>query len=458
MDVAKNALRIRGFAAAGISVACMLAAACLAAGVPCNQVAYASETESQSQTANAQNAQSSGYLYAVQDSETGLWGFVDAAGTQVIPCQFDGIGSVPGEPPQLMITDDSRNPNYKAVSDLPGGVMGDDPFPMYDSDTEKWGYIDKSGEWVIEPEYDDACVFSDGLGLVRSEDKGVGFVNAQGELVMSGYTGATSFSEGVAFVWGKPDDEKNGIKHNDRYAAIDKNGAWALNSAKSSTETDRYCYNWPVFFREGLGYAGIEDGEAIYIDNKGNKVLSVSSGKNGVSIASAGPFYDGYATVKLWGNNSWNADDGSEAYGLIDKTGALVKEPTTNSDQWETYVHLWDGINRLGDGMVAVEDSVTGLWGYVDAKTGEWKIQPLFSDAEPFADGMAYAKDFATGDWGFIDDSGTWTAVPRLENYYCDEQPLVAVGGLVYGDATAEGGAVVKGWLNAQGLWVASWR
>lgn len=107
-----------------------------------------------------------------------------------------------------MITDDSRNPNYKAVSDLPGGVMGDDPFPVYDSDTEKWGYIDKSGEWVIEPEYDDACVFSDGLGLVHSEDKGVGFVNAQGELVMSGYTGATSFSEGVAFVWGKPDDEK----------------------------------------------------------------------------------------------------------------------------------------------------------------------------------------------------------------------------------------------------------
>ena len=64
--------------------ACSLQPA-LAAGVPCNQVAYASETESQSQTANAQNAQSSSYLYAVRDSETNLWGFVDAAGTQVIP-------------------------------------------------------------------------------------------------------------------------------------------------------------------------------------------------------------------------------------------------------------------------------------------------------------------------------------------------------------------------------------
>lgn len=140
---------------------------------------------------------------------------------------------MPGEPPQLMITDDSRNPNYKAVSDLPGWRDGRRPFPVYDSDTEKWGYIDKSGEWVIEPEYDDACVFSDGLGLVHSEDKGVGFVNAQGELVMSGYTGATSFSEGVAFVWGKPDDEKNGIKHNDRYAAIDKNGAWRSTRRKA---------------------------------------------------------------------------------------------------------------------------------------------------------------------------------------------------------------------------------
>ena len=112
MDVAKNALRIRGFAAAGISVACMLAAACLAAGVPCNQVAYASETESQSQTANAQNAQSSSYLYAVRDSETNLWGFVDAAGTQVIPCQFESLGSLPGQSPSLVTT---YSPNNGAI-------------------------------------------------------------------------------------------------------------------------------------------------------------------------------------------------------------------------------------------------------------------------------------------------------------------------------------------------------
>lgn len=86
MGVVKNALRTRGFAAVGISVACMLAAACLAAGATCGQTAYASEMESQSQAASAQSSQNASYLYAVRDSETNLWGFVDAAGTQVIPC------------------------------------------------------------------------------------------------------------------------------------------------------------------------------------------------------------------------------------------------------------------------------------------------------------------------------------------------------------------------------------
>lgn len=214
MSVAKNALYTRGFAAVGISVACMLTAACLAAGATCGQTAYASEMESQSQAASAQSSQNASYLYAVRDSETNLWGFVDAAGTQVIPCQFESLGSLPGQSPSLVTTYSPNNgtksyfPDFGCAYDLPGGVMNDDPFPAQDPDTEKWGYIDKSGEWAIEPEYEQARMFSDGLGLVYSEDKGAGFVNVQGELVVSGYIAATSFSDGVAFVSGKLDDEK----------------------------------------------------------------------------------------------------------------------------------------------------------------------------------------------------------------------------------------------------------
>lgn len=152
MSVAKNALHARGFAAAGISVACVLTAACLTAGVTCSQAAYASEVESQSQAASAQNARNASYLYAVRDSETNLWGFVDAAGTQVIPCQFESLGSLPGQSPSLVTTYSPNNgtksyfPDFGCAYDLPGGVMNDDLFPAQDPDTEKWGYIDKSGE------------------------------------------------------------------------------------------------------------------------------------------------------------------------------------------------------------------------------------------------------------------------------------------------------------------------
>ena len=80
MSVAKNALYTRGFAAVGISVACMLTAACLAAGATCGQTAYASEMESQSQAASTQSSQNASYLYAVRDSETNLWGFCRCGG------------------------------------------------------------------------------------------------------------------------------------------------------------------------------------------------------------------------------------------------------------------------------------------------------------------------------------------------------------------------------------------
>ena len=475
MGFAKSSSRLHGLVAVGVFAACVFAvsgfsASALASGQP----AYAADA--QSQTAGAQQSKSqANELYAVYDKQTSTWGFVDATGSLVIPCQFESLGSMPGQAPDLQTAYSSSRrstsyfPDYGSVSDVPGGIMGDDPFPAQDPDTDKWGYIDQTGAWVIEPAYEEARVFSDGLGLVYSKDAGAGFVNAQGELVASGYTAATSFSDGVAFVAGKLDDEKNGIKHNGSYAAIDKNGAWALDSAKSSTETDRYCYKAPIFFHDGLGFKGIEDGKAIYIDSEGNQVLSVSSGheSDGVKISAAGPFYDGYAIVKLQGGDVWAEAgyigfDGTTAYGLVDKTGALVKDPTATSTQWATFVDLWGGLNHAGDGLVAAKDSVSGLWGYLDAKSGEWKIQPRFSGALPFSDGMAYAQDFATGDWGIIDDSGTWSAVPRMNNFDADDdtQSLVAEGGLVYGSAEATGGAAsstVHGWMNAQGEWVASW-
>ncbi len=85
-----------------------------------------------------------------------------------------------------------------------------------------------------------------------------------------------------------------------------------------------------------MGFEGIKDGKAIYIDSKGNEALSASSGHDGVSIVDAGPFYDGYATIELQGVDMWakagyTGMGGTSAYCNIDKTVALVKDPTAKS-------------------------------------------------------------------------------------------------------------------------------
>ena len=48
----------------------------------------------------------------------------------------------------------------------------------------KWGFVDKSGEFVIEAKYSAAYYFMDGLALVQNDDRKWGFVNTKGREVV----------------------------------------------------------------------------------------------------------------------------------------------------------------------------------------------------------------------------------------------------------------------------------
>lgn len=81
----------------------------------------------------------------------------------------------------------------------------------------KWGYKDRKGNVLIQPVYDDAFEFSDGLACVESDGK-LGYIDKEGNLVIDfRYDTATSFSEGLASV---TEGEKSGY--------IDKEGNPAM--------------------------------------------------------------------------------------------------------------------------------------------------------------------------------------------------------------------------------------
>ena len=112
----------------------------------------------------------------------------------------------------------------------------------------------------------------------------------------------------------------------------------------------------------------------------------------------------------------------------------------------------WVGTARFSDadeygfapnGLAAVEDAGTGLWGFVD-EAGRWALQPTFLRAREFApNGLAAAQDDGTGLWGFVDESGSWAIGPR----YADAWPFYDNGTAFVLDAERERAT----WINEKG-------
>lgn len=81
----------------------------------------------------------------------------------------------------------------------------DDAYPFSNGNAPveidgKWGLIDKTGKFVIEPKYDDITTFAEGLAIVDLQGKS-GYINRQGEIVIPiVYEQASVFRNGVALV------------------------------------------------------------------------------------------------------------------------------------------------------------------------------------------------------------------------------------------------------------------
>ncbi len=98
-----------------------------------------------------------------------LWGFADKKGNLVIPPIFMG---------------DYYRPPY--FSEGMASVMASSLFPNSQtllSVSAKYGYIDKKGEFLIEPVFDQAYRFVGGLAIVEVDGK-FGFINTKGSFVV----------------------------------------------------------------------------------------------------------------------------------------------------------------------------------------------------------------------------------------------------------------------------------
>ncbi len=228
------------------------------------------------------------------------------------------------------------------------------PYPHV-GENRKWGYTDSSGIQVVQPQYELAGPFKEGLASVKKGDKW-GYINEKGiEMIPLQFEIAAPFSEGLA--------------------AVKKDGKWGYINAKGTKAID-FVHDMAGAFSEGLS-AAKKDGKWGYIDTKGIKIIDYK-------YDVADNFSEGIAGVEIGGK-----------WGYIDTSGKEVITPQ------------FDLANPFTERLASVE--IAGKWGYIN-KTGMFVIPAQYDTALPFSEGLASVLIRDEKSWAltsaFVDKSG----------------------------------------------------
>lgn len=296
-----------------------------------------------------------------------------------------------GEEPKASEDKKDKKMNPKTIGFIAGGVVvvallaillwpksTTELYPVLD-EFGNVGFMDKSGNIVINPQFnmDGTFEFKDGLARVRIYDK-YGYIDASGKMVIPAqYDYAFDFSEGLALV----------ELGNQRYF-IDKDG---------NTVIPLQQYENVSPFSDGLAIVYAND-KYGFIDKEGNLVIPIQ-------YATAGEFHEGRAIV---GNDSY------DRYGFIDKEGKLV------------IPMQYEGISDFHEGLAAV--STNDLYGYID-KDGKLVISYRFENARDFNGDWAAVREDGKS-WGFIDKEGNYLVNPKYnkkikERHYSKDMAIV---------------------------------
>lgn len=239
-------------------------------------------------------------------------------------------------------------PSFTSPSDFHEGLAS-----VKDPETGKWGYIDKTGDMVIEPR-DNNTDFSEGVGSVEIGGKW-GCVNRNGTVVIEPMSDhSIIFSEGLSPVL---IDEKIGY--------IDKTGAFAIPL--------QFEYELALGFSEGLACVCTpKDEEPFFIDETGKIALKPE-------FSTGSSFYEGLAAAHKGGKS-----------GFIDKTGRVVIDFT----QFD--------VIRFSEGRCRI-CNISDKYGFIN-REGTIVVEPRFDWAEDFDDGLAYVEIY--GKRGYVDRKG----------------------------------------------------
>jgi hypothetical protein len=219
------------------------------------------------------------------------FGFIDKDGKYISSPDFSWVGSFSGDLAPVKTADGVMafvNRSGKIVLSGKFDSLGPAGFTAGlapASSGGKWGFIDATGKWIIDPQFEYAGNFADGLAPVIVGGR-FGYADQKGKFVINPqYDFGGEFYEG--------------------YAIFANAGKWGIIDTKGRVKDAKFTRN---HFSDGLAPVQTEDGWG-FIDRTGKMVVTPQ-------FDSADAFQNGLARVTALGK---------EAY--ITTTGAFVVDP-----------------------------------------------------------------------------------------------------------------------------------
>ena len=155
--------------------------------------------------------------------------------TSIHTFRFDGKSRLYDEVNNKYLT-----PKYDWIADIPLYLDHNDSLTVFSNRLNKRGYLNKyTGEVAIEPQYESAWIFSDGLAAVM-KDKKIGFINEKNELVIP-----FRFEHYAT----EPDD--GDYAFHDGYCKMEKDGHLGLIDKKGNWVIEPNCYDI-IKYKEGF--------------------------------------------------------------------------------------------------------------------------------------------------------------------------------------------------------------
>lgn len=329
------------------------------------------------------------------------------------------------------------------------------------------GFIDQTGEFVIEPQYHSVSGFHEGVsavcqGAILDDRRGCGYINPNGDVLMPLNSSLISpFHNGIAWVKKLPSGSLQSVINQSfqrltEHDQVDMVGnfdwqyartEWSTNSGLVPAripgcmhppeplppEVDDNISDNGSFDDSIPEYTGptVGTGTWGYLDviNGGFAIEPAFCSFDRSSSATY--FIDDRAFVLTHPNDASISSRWRDRWAMIDPRGNIIDNygdadlPIYVSDSAENVEYKsgyyrtrrdWEGFQEEGLLPVAsasLNPDKLPRFGYID-REGRWAIPPQFASVNHFQEGLALVQDLETETHGFIDKSGNYVIPPTF--------------------------------------------